>query len=159
MTQTRDEINEFLLGGQGKAFEFDEIGDTVTGVITDMKKRQQTDFQTGAPMFWNDGSPRMMLQITLQTELHETEDDEGLRNLYLRGGNFTASKGKGTSSLVAVKDAVKRSGAQDGIQVGGRLTLQYSGEGPAPAKGMNPSKLYTANYQPPTFSVDIDELA
>ena len=159
MSQTRDEINDFLLGGAAKAFEFENIGDTVTGVITDMKKRQQTDFQSGAPLFWNDGSPRMVLAITLKTELNESEDDEGLRNVYLRGGNFTASKGKGTSSLVAVKDAVKRSGAADGIQVGGKLTLQYSGEGPAPSKGMNPSKLYTASYQAPAYSVDIDELA
>jgi len=159
VSQTRDEINDFLLGGSGKAFEFEEIGSTVAGVITDMKKRQQTDFQSGAPLFWTDGSPRMLLAITLQTDLRESDDDEGLRNVYLRGGNFTAVKGKGTSSLVAVKDAVKRSGAADGIQVGGKLTIQYSGEGPAPSKGMNASKLYTASYQPPAYSVDIDELA
>lgn len=159
MSQTRDEVNDFLMGGSGKAFEFATLGDTVSGTITDMRKRQQTDFQTGAPMYWNDGSPRMMLQITLQTELQESEGDEGLRNLYLRGGNYTAVRGKGFSSLVAVKDAVKRSGAPDGIQIGGKLTLQYSGEGPAPTKGMNQSKLYTATYQPATYSVDLDELA
>lgn len=158
MSQTRDEINDFLLGGSGKSFEFANIGDTVAGVIVEMKKTQQTDFQTGAPQFWNDGSPKMMLRISLQTELRDSEDDEGIRNVYLRGGNFTASKGKGTSSLVAVKDAVKRSGAQDGIQPGGKLTLQYSGEGPAPAKGMNASKLYVASYQPPTYNVDMDDL-
>lgn len=157
MSQTRDEINEFLLGGGGKPFEFEKVGDTVTGVIADMKKRQQTDFQTGAPAFWNDGNPKMMLQITLQTDLQDDAEDDGLRNLYLRGGNFTASTGKGTSSLVAVKDAVKRSGQN--IEVGGKLTLQYSGEGPAPAKGMNAAKLYVARYEPPSYSVDIDELA
>ena len=152
-----DEINDFLMGGGGKAFEFGAIGDTVTGVITDMKKRQQTDFQTGAPAFWNNGEPKMMLMVTLQTDIQENEDDEGLRNVYLRGGNFTALKGKGTASLVAVKDAVKRSGKP--IEVGGSLTLQFSGEGPAPAKGMNPAKLYVASYTPPSYSVDIDELA
>lgn len=152
-----DEINDFLMGGTGKAFDFGAIGDTVKGVIVDMKKRQQTDFQTGAPLFWNDGSPKMMLMISLQTDIQDSEDDEGIRNVYLRGGNFTALKGKGTSSLVAVKDAVKKSGKP--IEIGGTLTLQYSGEGPAPAKGMNPSKLYTASYQPPSYSVELDELA
>ena len=160
MTQTRDEINDFLMGGSGKAIEFLNMGDTVSGVIVDMKKKQQTDFQTGAPVYWNDGSPKMMLMVSLQTDLQDDAEDEGLRNVYLRGGNFTASKGKGASSLVAVKDAVKRSGAPDGIQPGGKLTLQYSGEGPAPAKGMNPSKLYTASYQAPAApSIDLDEMA
>jgi hypothetical protein len=152
-----DEINDFLKGSSGKAFEFGAIGDTVKGVIVDMKKRQQTDFQTGAPAFWSNGEPRMMLMVTLQTELQDDADDEGLRNVYLRGGNFTALKGKGTASLVAVKDAVKRSGKP--IEVGGTLTLQFSGEGPAPAKGMNPAKLYVASYQPPAYAVELDELA
>lgn len=152
-----DDINEFLMGGSGKAFEFGAIGDTVTGVITDMKKRQQTDFQTGAPAFWANGEPKMMLMVTLQTDLQEDENDEGFRNVYLRGGNFTALKGKGTASLVAVKEAVRKSGKP--IEVGGTLTLQFSGEGPAPAKGMNPAKLYLASYVPPSYAVDMDELA
>lgn len=159
MSQTRDEINEFLMGGSGKAFEFNAIGDTVSGVIKEMKKRQQTDFVTGEPQYWNDGSPKLMLVVQLQTELQESEDDDGIRTVYLRGGNFTVAKGKGSSSLVAVKDAVKRSGAEDGIQPGGKLTMQYSGEGPAPAKGMNAAKLYTASYQPPSYSVSLDDLA
>lgn len=152
-----DEVNDFLMGGSGKAFEFGAIGDTVSGTIVEMKKQQQTDFQTGAPAFWNNGEPKMMLRVSLQTEMQDDENDDGIRNVYLRGGNFTALKGKGTASLVAVKDAVKKSGKP--IEVGGTLTLQFSGEGPAPAKGMNPAKLYTANYQPPTYAVDMDELA
>ena len=152
-----DEINDFLMGESGKAFEFGAIGDTVSGEILDMKKRQQTDFQTGAPVFWSNGDPKMMLMVQLKTDIQESEDDEGIRNVYLRGGNFTALKGKGTASLVAVKDAVKKSGKP--IEVGGTLTLQFSGEGPAPAKGMNPAKLYTASYIPPTYSVELDELA
>ncbi len=152
-----DDINDFLMGEGGKAFEFGAIGDTVTGEILDMKKQQQTDFQTGAPAFWNNGEPKMMLKVSLQTEIEDGPDDDGVRNVYLRGGNFTALKGKGTASLVAVKDAVKKSGKP--IEVGGTLTLQFSGEGPAPAKGMNPAKLYTASYKPATYAVDMDELA
>jgi hypothetical protein len=151
-----DEINEFLMGEGGKAFEFAAIGDTVTGQIVAMKKRQQTDFQTGNPAFWPNGDPKMMLALTLQTELHESEDDDGLRNVYLRGGNYTAIKGKGTSSLVAVKDAVKRSGHP--IEIGGTLTLQYSGEAAAPAKGLQPAKLYVAAYKPAVL-VSMDDLA
>lgn len=155
----RDEINDFLNGSNAKAFAFDSVGDTVTGVIVEMKKTQQTDMETGKPVYWDNGDPKMMLRITLQTELQDDSEDEGVRSVYLRGGNFTASKGKGTSSLVAVKDAVRRSGTTDGIQPGGKLTLQYSGEGAKPNKGFNAPKLYTAHYEAPSFAVDLDEMA
>lgn len=154
-----DEVNDFLMGNGAKAFPFEKIGDKVAGEIKEMKKQQQTDMQTGEPSFWNNGEPKMMLRITLQTDLQDSEDDEGLRSVYLRGGNFTAVKGKGTSSLVAVKDAVRRSGAPDGIQVGGILTMEYTGEGQAANRGFNAPKLYIASYRPPTYSVDMDDLA
>ncbi|MET0466907.1 MAG: hypothetical protein ABW007_27345 [Chitinophagaceae bacterium] len=155
----RDEINEFLNGSTGKAFPFDEIGDTVTGVIADMKKTQQTDMDSGKPLFWDNGDPKMMLRIVLETDLRDDDDDEGMRSVYLRGGNFTAAKGKGTSSLVAVKDAVRRSGSEKGIEIGGKLTMQYSGEGTKSNRGFSAPKLYTAAYESPSYGVDLDEMA
>lgn len=154
-----DEINDFLSGSNAKAFPFETVGDTVTGVIIEMKKTQQTDMESGKPLYWDNGDPKMMLRITLQTELRDDDEDEGVRSVYLRGGNYTAAKGKGTSSLVAVKDAVRRSGASEGIQNGGKLTLQYSGEGTKSNRGYSAPKLYTAHYEAPSFAVDIDEMA
>ena len=52
MPDTRDEVNEFLMGSGAKAFPFDNIGDRVRGQIVAMQKRQQTDMQTGDPVFW-----------------------------------------------------------------------------------------------------------
>jgi hypothetical protein len=124
-----------------------------------MQKRQQTDMQTGEPAFWANGDPKYMLQVSLQTELHDSDDDEGMRSVYLRGGNFTVAKGKGTSSLNAVKDAVRRAGATNGLEIGGTLMLEYSGEGPKNKGGFNPPKLYTSDYTPPSYGVDIDEMA
>lgn len=155
----RDEINEFLMGSGGKSFPFDAIGDSVTGIIRDMKKRQQTDLDTGDPLFWQNGDPKMMLVVTLQTTLQDTEDDEGLRNLYLRGGNYEPSKGKGTSSLNAVKDAVRKSGADGGIEIGGALTLSFTGEAKASNRAYSAPKLYSAVYEPPSRAVDLDEMA
>lgn len=155
----RDEINDFLNGAVGKAFPFDNIGDTVSGVIVEMKKTQQTDMESGKPAFWDNGDPKMMLRIVLQTELQDDDDDEGLRSIYLRGGNYTAAKGKGTSSQVAVKDAVRRSGDPKGIQVGGKLTMQYSGEAAKTNRAFNAAKLYLASYEPPVMAVPLDELA
>jgi diaminopimelate epimerase len=154
-----DEINDFLNGSNAKAFPFDNVGDTVSGVIIEMKKTQQTDMDTGKPTFWDNGDPKMMLRITLQTDLQTDDDDEGVRSVYLRGGNYTAASGKGTSSLVAVKDAVRRSGSAEGIQPGGKLTLQYSGNAAKTNKAYNPAKLYVANYEAPSFAVDLNEMA
>lgn len=155
----RDEINDFLMGKGAKAFPFDAIGDRVKGTIVAMQKRQQTDMQTGDPAFWANGDPKMMLQVSLQTEIQDGDDDEGMRSVYLRGGNYSPAKGKGTSSLIAVKDAVRKSGSEKGIEVGGVLTLEFTGEARSSNKGFNPAKLYTADYAPPSYSVDLDELA
>lgn len=154
----RDEANEMLMGGGAKAFPFESLGDTVTGTIVHYAKRQQRDLTTNALAFWDDGSPKMMLVVVLQTDLTEGEEDDGCRSVYLRAGNFTAVKGKGTSSMVAVKDAVRRSGAT-GMETGATLTLQWSGEGKAPNKGFNAPKLYSAAYVPATApAIGIDEL-
>jgi diaminopimelate epimerase len=154
-----DEINDFLNGSNAKAFPFDNVGDTVSGVIIEMKKTQQTDMESGKPVYWDNGDPKMMLRITLQTDLQDDDEDEGVRSVYLRGGNYTAASGKGTSSLVAVKDAVRRSGSADGIQPGGKLTLQYSGNAAKTNRAYNAAKLYTAAYEAPSFAVDLNEMA
>jgi hypothetical protein len=155
-----NDANDFLFGGGAKAFSFENIGDKVTGEIKEMKKQQQTDMTTGELSFWDKtGEPKMMLRIELQTDLQENDDDEGMRSVYLRGGNYTAVKGTGTSSLLAVKDAVRRSGSANGIEIGGILTLEHSGLGQAANKGFNAPKLYTASYRAPIANVDLDDLA
>lgn len=154
-----DDVNDFLMGNGAKAFPFENMGDTVKGTIVSMKKQQQTDMTTKQPAYWDNGDPKMMLVVVLQTELQDEDDDEGLRSIFLRGGNPKAVKGKGTSSLVAVKDAVKRSGTKKGIEEGGTLTLQYAGEGERSNRAFNPPKLYLANYEPPSFAVDLNEMA
>ena len=83
----------------------------------------------------------------------------GCERSILRGGNYEIAKGKGTSSLNAVKDAVKRSGTDKGIEIGGTLALEYSGEAPKSKSGFNAAKLYTAEYSPPSYGVDLNDMA
>lgn len=159
-----DEASDFLFGGGAKAFPFDNMGDTVTGRIVGTQKRQQTDMQTNKPAVWDDGNPKMMLMVTLQTDLAESDEDDGLRTVYLRGGNHVVVTGKGASSQVAVRDAVRRGNLAVGnepnkFEIGATLTLQFSGIGKQANKGFNPPKLYVASYKPPTYAVDIDDLA
>jgi hypothetical protein len=153
-----DEVNDFLLGGGAKAFPFDKQGDMVTGEIVDAVKRQQTSLDTGAPQFWDDGNPKMMLVITLQTSLRDDDEDDGKRTVYLRGGNPQVAEGKGTSSLKAVQDAVKKSGSKKGIELGATLSLAWTGVAPKKG-GLNPAKLYSAAFKPAALSIDIDEMA
>lgn len=156
MSQT-DEVNAFLHSVGAKAFPFENVGDAVSGTITDMAVRQQTDINTGEPQTWADGSPKKMLVITLQTELQADENDDGLRTVYLRGGNFTAASGKGTSSLTAFRDALKASGASD-AEIGARVVIGFTGLGTRSNNAFSPPKLYTCKYEPPTRNVNIDEL-
>ena len=158
MNAQDEAVNAFLREqGGGKAFAFDAIGDSVQGEIIGMDLRQQTDMQTGEPKTFDDGRPRMVMVVTLQTELQGDETDDGSRSVWLRGGNYAVGKGKGTSSLTAVKDAMRRAGVSD-IETGGWLRVDYTGESVA-KRGYNPAKLYTADYRPPRNAVSLDDLA
>lgn len=158
MSTQRDAVNEFLNSQGAKAFSFDNVGDTVSGEIVAMDLRQQTDMQTGEPLVWNNGSPRMVLVVTLQTDAQDDDNDDGQRTVWCRGGNYVAEKGTGASSLTAVKDALRKANATD-IEIGGHMAMQYSGVGKASNKGFSPPKLYTCVYKAPTQNVSLDELS
>lgn len=152
-----DEVNEMLFGGGAKAFPFEKEGDTVEGEIVSAQTRQQTSLDTGKPQTWDDGSPKKMIVLVLQTQLREHDEDDGLRSVYLRGGNFQVANGKGTSSQIAVRDAVKRAGAKQ-LEVGGYLKMRWSGNGPS-KRGFNAPKLYEAAYKAPVTSIGLDDMA
>jgi hypothetical protein len=130
-----DALDDFM-GGGAKSFPFDNVGDTVTGRITDVQKRQQTDLTTGEPKTWANGEPRWMYSITLQTDLREDEWDDGVRAVNVKW-----------QSQKAVQDAVRKAGAKK-LEIGGKLSLKYTGNGP---KGNypQPPKLWAAQYQAP----------
>jgi hypothetical protein len=132
------------MGGGGKSFPFDKIGDTVTGqVISPPEVRQQTDMKTGEPKFWPNGQPQIMYMVQLQTALQDPQDpfDDGVRAVFLKW-----------KSLDAVRAAIRASGAKT-IEVGGTLTLTYSGDDIANAKRGNvPPKLWAARYIPASQS-------
>src|SRR5690606_2848911 len=72
----------------------------------------------------------------------EVADDNGERALYIKG-----------NLLKAVREAVRKAGAK-GLDVGGTLTVTYSGDGEVSKRGINPPKLYTAVYAPPAQQAD-----
>lgn len=134
----------FLMGGGGASAAFDNVGDAVTGTVESTEVRQQTDFQSGQPLTWDDGQPRMQLVVSLQTAEREDSDDDGIRKVYVKG-----SKKPGSQSLHdAVASAVRASGAK-GLEEGGTLTVTFTGEEAPKTRGMSPRKLYSATYAAP----------
>lgn len=131
---------DFLMGSASPSAKFPDVGTTVGGVITRIGDPiQQRDYATGTPKTWDDGSPQLHLPIDLQTDLRDPEitDDDGSRTLYIKG-----------QMKKAITDAVRAAGAKM-LEVGGTLTVTYSGNGEASKKGFNPPKVYTATYAPP----------
>jgi hypothetical protein len=154
---SNDNINDFLFGGSGKAAKFEEIGDTIEGIITDAQQTQQTHMETQEPLTWPDGSPRMQLVVTLQTELHDDDNDDGLRRIFAKGGRYEVAEGTGTSMKDAIADAVKKSGSKT-FDVGGWLKVGFSGMGKKTNRGFSAPKLFRAQYKAPTASIAAKDL-
>jgi hypothetical protein len=141
---TSNEAEDFFAGG-ARSFQFDKIGDMVSGQILDMAKRQQTSLTDGTKLFWDDGSPRMLLVITLATEERNSDDDNGERTIYVRGGRYEVAKGTGTSMKEAIADVLRSEGLR-APRIGDKLAVTYTGEGKG-KRGYAPPKLYTAGYE------------
>ena len=132
--------------GSPSAFDKnDPVGTTVTGTIAEKPVvAQQTDIQTGKPLEWDNGDPKLQLIVTLQTSLRTSDDDDGLRRVYVKGSTKSGCR----SLHDAVATAVKESGAK-GLEVGGTLAVTFIGTEPSQTKGFNDRKLYSATYVPP----------
>jgi hypothetical protein len=136
--------DDFLMGGGVTSAKFPALGSTVAGRITEKPTvEQQKDFSTGAPKFWDDGSPQMQLVVTLATAERDpaVPDDDGARRLYVKGQMKTA-----------VAQAVRSSGAR-GLEVGGTLSVTYTANGEQKNPRFNPPKNFTASYTPAATNV------
>lgn len=67
----------------------------MTGIIENVTANQVRDFQTKQPAFWNDGSPRLQVLVTIDTGIIDpnVEDDDGRRTVYIKGGACSAAHG------------------------------------------------------------------
>jgi hypothetical protein len=140
-----------LGGSNAPAFKFEQIGDKAVGRIVSMTERQQREFGTGKPMFFESGDPKMEWVITLAPESGDSF------SLFARGGSYDVGSGQGTSMLTAIHDAAIVANATT-LEVGGQLAVQHTGLG-KPKAGLNPAKLYMAAYQPPApKATPVDDL-
>lgn len=138
---TTQDPNEFLDGGGLPTAKF-QVGTLWRGQITDLEVTQQREYNPkgpGAKKTWPDGNPMMQLVITIQTDVRdpEIEDDDGRRRIFVDGKR----------KREAVTAARNASGAK--LAKGGMIAIKCTGEEQA-EPGMNPAKLYAAEYKPPS---------
>ena len=154
-----NDVNDFLFSSGSKAFPFDEVGAICHGTVVKAEIRQQTAIDTGEALTWPDGRPRMQLVIEVQTDEANGDDDDGVRTLYAKGGNFEIASGDGTSMRDAIADAMKSVGAKS-LDPGDEIWVGYTGVGKG-RRGYNPPKLYSAKFRkgtPPSSSVKASDI-
>ena len=138
---------DFFAPRASHSCKFTTPGDTHTGTIIEVgDARQATEFGSNEPAFWDREKtrPKMQVAVTLDTAERDPQDasDTGKRTLWV------VEDGRSGSILSAIRQAVHQAGAGT-IDIGGQLTVAFSGFGPNSKNPANPRKVYSASYVPP----------
>lgn len=127
--------------GGKSAFNKDTApGTTVTGTITNTDTREKLKYGTNQPDTFSDGSPKYVAVITIQTNLQDTPDDNGLRTVYINTWGLQCA---------ALAEACKAAHCAEPVE-GDTFTATYVGLGQA-QPGMSAPKLYEyrIDHKPP----------
>lgn len=128
-------IDQLLSTGAKSAFTKDSpLGHVVSGPIIDARERQSTDFATKAPEFWDDGSPKMQIVVTIQTDQRVDSDDDGARSIYIKSWGL---------DKIALVQAIHNGGfskASEGLAAGNVFTAKFAST--QPSKFGSDQKIY-----------------
>lgn len=138
---------DFFAPRASHSWKFANPGDTHTGTITEVSDaRQATEYGSNELAYWDKERtrPKMQVAVTLDTAERDPQDsnDTGKRTLWV------VEDGRSGSILSAIRQAVHQAGAGT-IDIGGQLTVTFSGFDPNSKNPANPRKVYTAAYVPP----------
>lgn len=112
--------------------KFATVGQSYSGVVVfPPESRQAREYNSDKLKVWPDGSPVMQTKVVLR------QDDDTEVAVYAQGRMANA-----------ITDAIVKAGAPD-IEVGGRLTVTFTGTDPESKNPANPAKVYTAEYIAP----------
>lgn len=138
--------NSLLTGKSVPSISFKDakVGDSFTGVITDLETAQVRNYETGDPEFWEDGNPKLQIVVTLATDYNEGAEDDGERKVYLFGQKLQAAK-------AAMKEA-----NIDKLEKGFQFTITFAGEKPSSNKKYNNIKLYGITIVPSKSNPAVD---
>jgi hypothetical protein len=124
-----DEFMESTAGGPKlPALKFVKVGDTHTGVVTEVTKLQDKD-PAGNVKTYDNGDPRWVFVFTLETQI-------GASNLWVRG-----------QMVKAIREAAEKAGVS--TLVGSTLSVRYTGDGEKKSAAFNAPKLYAAKVDAP----------
>jgi hypothetical protein len=109
------------------------VGHTITGRVLEAPSMAQSrDFATDKPATWENGDPKMSVVTQLDV-------NGEVRSLWCV---------KPSALYGAIVEALKQSGPGY-IEVGGTISVTYTGDKPSSKPGMNPAKQFAVQYQPP----------
>jgi hypothetical protein len=142
--QESEQAMSILDSSRAPAAKFPVIGTNVSGRVTGKPQElQQTDYDSGDPLVWRDGSPRMQWVITVQTDRCDDAEDDGRRRIFAKG-----------QLLKEIRRAVRQARAKDVVD-GGFLSVTYIRDGERIDGGPGkPPHVYEATYTPPDDSAD-----
>jgi hypothetical protein len=127
--QEWEEIDR-IFSGRPPAVKFATQGDSVTGTVTHMYKKQATVFGTNEPKTYDDGSPILEAVLELSTEA-------GPVSLYVSSWRMRQ----------ALQEAFQTAQVR-GPRPGGQLFVQYYADEPG-KPGATAAKVYRAAYDTP----------
>ena len=138
---------DFFAPRASHSWKFTNPGDTHTGTIAEVSDaRQATEYGSNELAYWDKERtrPKMQVAVTLDTAERDPQDanDTGKRTLWV------VEDGRSGSILSAIRQAVHQAGAGT-IDIGGQLTVTFSGFDPNSKNPANPRKIYSASYVPP----------
>lgn len=139
-----EDIKSFLDAG-GVSAKFPKIGHAYEGTVLSFRMEQQSDYDTGKPAFWDNGSPKMHMILTLATDAQGTFDedgnpkevpnDDGERNVYVKGP-LQKALGKALRA------------ARSELQVGGWVRIERAANLPKTNPKFKAPYGYTVEYKP-----------
>lgn len=133
------DITTELLGASGSTLKFETEGDIVNLRITGYEKRQETDYDSGDPVFWKSGDPKYQYVFAGISNGEESR-------LFVKG-----------YMVDALKEALRKAGVQQGQSLeGGTLTVKWSETDEPRKPGMQGARKYVAKYEPPAAAA-VDE--
>lgn len=109
-----------------------KIGDSITGMVVEVQTRQHRDPQTNKSGVWENGDPMIQVVVSIQTELHDGADDDGVRSVFIKWWGKQRA-----AFLEALKDA-----GQDNLSVGQEFTATLTGTEKNANKALSDTKLY-----------------
>jgi hypothetical protein len=144
-------VDDLLAGSGSKSLSFKDfnVGDSYEGIIKGLRTVQVRNYDDPTKLeFWDDGKPKLQIEVTLDTNYTDPTDDEdtGERRVFLFGQKLTAAK-----------EELKRKGLAK-LEIGSKFKISLTGTKPAKNPRYNDVKLYGIELTASKSNASVDAL-